>query len=130
MPLPKDIFLQLVKGELRGTTGVSNSAYADKLPTLDPTDFPDDTSVWDLSCSGGEFGKKLHELLKREGLTKGQRGGVTHLLDSFVRVGNSDLTLGDIRALTEEELTKLRGNLAWGASPSIDSIKKIKKLLG
>lgn len=129
MPLPKDVFQRLVSGDLR-ISGTSDSDYLDKLPTLDSSIFPDDLRVWDLAASGGEKGKKLHRLLDEAGLTKGQRAGVTHLLDSFVRVGENDLTLGDVRALTEEELTKLRGNLAWGARPSIGSIKKIKKLLG
>ncbi len=45
-------------------------------------------------------------------------------------VGENELTLGDIRALTEEEMVRLRGHFAWGAKPSVDSIKKVKRLFG
>ncbi len=128
MPLPKELFQKLVSGEL-GLSGATED-YLKKLPTLNPNDFPDNIKVWSISASGSEEGKKLHKLLDEAGLTKGQRGGVTHLLDSFIKAGENDLTLGDIRALTEEELIKLRGNLSWGAKPTIESIKKVKKLLG
>ena len=129
MPLPKDIFQMLVNGEL-GTGNTSDSAYLDKLPTLGSEIFPDQIRVLDVARSGTNEGKILHGFLGAAGLTVGQRAGVTHLLDSFIRVGEKELTVGDLRALTEEELIKLRGHLAYGAKPSIDSIKKVKKLFG
>lgn len=119
----------LSQGELK-VPGDLESGYLYKIPTLGPDIFPDNLLVWDIAQSGSENGKILHGFLGRAGLTKGQRGGVTNLLGSFTRVGEKDLTIGDIRALTEEELIKLRGRLAWVAKPTVDSIKKIKKLLG
>lgn len=128
MPLPDRIVEMLARGVLK----VSNEPidYLDKLPTLGSDVFPDNLRVWDVAASGGEDGKKLHKLLDEAGLTKGQRAGVTHLLDSFIKVEDNDLTLGDIRALTEDELNRLRARLAWGAKPTISSIKKIKRLFG
>lgn len=128
MPLPKEIVGMLVRGDLK--TSTQGSPYLDKLPALGPDIFPDNLRIWDLSTSGGDDGRKLHRLLTEAGLSKSQRAGVTLFLGSFVRVEDGDLTLGDIRALTEEELIRLRGHYFGNARPAIDSIKKIKKLFG
>lgn len=128
MPLSKDIVTRLAKGDLKFSAS-SASDYTNKIPTLGEDVIPDDISIWDASASGGEVGRKIHELLDQAGLTKGQRSGMTHLLDTFVKIGDSELKVGDIRALTEDELMKLRGEFSYG-KPSTDSVKKIKKLFG
>lgn len=129
VPLPKEIVTMLARGDL-DLVELPNSDYTHMLPTLGSDVFPDKTRIWDIHESGTKEGKKLHGALKQAGLTKGQRAGVTHLLSSFLKVGENDLTAGDIRALTEEELKKLRGRFFGGASPSITSINKVKKLFG
>lgn len=121
MPLPKDIVQRLASGEM--------NLDLDVLPTLNEEVFPDSLEVWEVGASGGENGKKLHKILDIAGLSKGQRAGMTHLLGSFAKIGDEDITIGDIRALTEEELMRLRGEFKWG-KPTADSVRKIKKLFG
>lgn len=79
--------------------------------------------------SGGFEGQKLHKLLNESGLSKSQRAGMTHLLSSFSEVGGSEMTVGDIRALTKEELIRLLPEMNWGP-PTLQSTLKVKKLLG
>mgnify|MGYP000318303980 CR=1 FL=1 len=125
MPLPKEIVLALTQGLLKK----NNSSYLDLIPQLNISEFPDDLNMWDLAASGSEFGRKLHEQLDRAGLSKAQRAGMNNLLNAFCRMRGEDIKVGDIRALTEEELLKLSGQFDWG-KPSPDTVKKVKRLLG
>lgn len=128
MPLPKDVVRQLASGEL-GAECLPVPGYIEIIPTLGPDVFPDEVTIRSISQSGGEEGRVLHALLRRAGLTKGQRAAITHLLGFFSMIGENKITVGDIRALTSDELMRLRKKFSWG-TPSMGSVEKIKKLFG
>lgn len=118
----------LVKGDLDVFKSLE-SGYLSKIPTLGPEFFPDEVGIGKLHCSGLDVGEKLQRLLNEAGLSKGQCAGITNILGIFSSLDGNDLTVGDIRALTIDELLRLQSLFTW-RKPTITSIRKIKKLLG
>lgn len=101
--------------------------YIEKLPTLNPEDFPDETRLADL------HGRGLRRILRQAELHKGAIGGVTRILKTTQIIGDYenriDVTLGDIRGLSFEQLVNLREHF-WYGTPTPQSLLVLKKLCG
>lgn len=124
MPLPKEALDILASGNLDHGSDSPELKYFKNIPSLDSAVISDDTSVLEARNSTA-----LDEALKAAGLSKAERAGMSILLNNFSSMGGQDVTVGDIRGLSETELTVLRGKFDWGR-PSENSIKKVKRLFG
>lgn len=126
MPLPREIVIKLSRGELKIPKKPED--YINKLPTISSDEIPDSINLWNIS-NRTEVGEELRSRLEKAGLSRGQRAGISHILGDMAKIGDEYLTVGDVRVLTEEELLKLQNQFSWG-KPTIQSIKKVKKLFG
>lgn len=103
--------------------------YLDKIPTLNSHDFPDNLRITDLARGPAEIQDGLRAILDQAGLTKGQRAGLSNILSDVERIGEYEITLGDIRSMTIKQLFSISKMFKWDR-PSEESMKKLKKLCG
>lgn len=100
-------------------------AYINLLPTLNKKDFPDSMELGNLVRAGS----RLSQVLKQADLTKGERIGISNIIDDVEMIGDHRVTLGDIRALNLRQLMQLRNEFPFD-KPSAESLRKLKRLCG
>ncbi len=121
MPLP-EILQQILDAR------PARKLLPDYIDKLRPVEIDSEVTLWE--AVGNE---DLQKMLKEQGLTKGQRAGITRILGNYgFAVHHTEnggilshrLTVGDIRQMTDDQISGLSDN------PSERSLRILRALFG